>query len=337
MHAHPTSVLEDQQPEALQENNILSCKTRWYRTPICSQTITNQFRIAVQEEIGKVALKPGLEKLLFSDNSLKRAFLNYLDFSLDKLLDDLTGSPDLFNFPTGENDRELQWVKFFNNIADKIESLTGAKTRRRWIAANILMDVPLADFRASRKPDLALIPFESSVWEGGKFIGTSEDINWYNYDSCAEEKKNPDARKSEEKDSLDFQITDRAYFMFSSQPNRRYILNLSMAGTFIRITQYHRAGAVHGEYFDAQAEENRASLLRIIIGLMFCAPEDIGYDPTIRVKSDEKGVPTYYVTADKKQYHIIEPLHISDSIRGRGTIVWKATSALDDKDINDES
>ncbi|KAF8631087.1 hypothetical protein AX17_005167 [Amanita inopinata Kibby_2008] len=297
INAHSDSVLESQQ---LEKNNVLSFETRRYRTPFCLQTITNQFRIAVREEIGKVALKPGLENLLFSDNILRRAFLNYLDFSLDKLLDDLAALPDLFNFPTGEDNRELQWVKFFNDIAGKIESLTGVKSRRLWIAANILMDVPLADFRASRKPDLALIPLEPCVWEGGKFIGTSEYIDWFNFDSSAEEKKNPGARKSKEKDSLDFQITDRAYFMFTGQRHRRFILNLCMAGTFIRLTQYNRARVVHGEYFDAQAKENRSTLLRIVVGLMFCAPEDIGYEAE-DINDESKWVTIKDVWADKSQ------------------------------------
>ncbi|KAF8638654.1 hypothetical protein AX17_002035 [Amanita inopinata Kibby_2008] len=162
-----------EQSEILQKNKILSSQTQQYHTPICSQPITNNFRLFVRKQIGKVALKPGLEKLLFSDNVLKRAFLNYPDFGLDKLVDDVqAGSPDLFNFPTGEDNRELQWVKFFNDIADKVESLTGVKSRSRWMAANISMDVPLADFRASRKPDLALTSLEPSLWEEKKFIGT---------------------------------------------------------------------------------------------------------------------------------------------------------------------
>ncbi|KAF8631511.1 hypothetical protein AX17_005078, partial [Amanita inopinata Kibby_2008] len=352
------------------KNKISSYQTRSYPSGT-SWLIKNGFRDALKWEVGMPVQKNGLEKLLFSDEVLSRTFLNYGEFNIDNLVKDL--AENLSNLPTGGNNpparedifspgipaekknREHEWATFFNGVADKIEILTGIQSCRRWTAVNATATVPEPDSKVSRKPDLGLIPLSMPVWTDKKFTGTSKGVRWFMLDSCAEEKKNPDARKHAGTNGLDNvsgtptpwsiltilhgiqQIMDRAYSMFSSQPNRRYILNLSMAGTFIRVTQYNRAGAVHGEYFDAQVEENRASLLRIIIGFMFCAPEDIGYDPTIRVKSDEKGVPTYYVTADKKQYRIIEPLHISDSIRGRGTIVWKATSVLDDSDINDES
>ncbi|KAF8630343.1 hypothetical protein AX17_005433, partial [Amanita inopinata Kibby_2008] len=359
LSACPERAAPSPQPGTPFKNKISSDNLRSYPSST-SSLVNNGFRVALVREVGMPVEKAGLEEMLFSNEVLRRAFLNYEEFNLDNLVKDL--ADNLSNLPTRENNpsttkdifspgvpaendvpteekgkREYEWAKFFNDIADKIEDLTDIKSCRRWTAVNATATVPEPNSKVSRKPDLGLIPLKLPVWTDKEFTGTSRDMHWLMFDSCAEEKRNPDARKHAGTNGLDNQIMDRAYFMFSSQPNRRYILNLSMAGTFIRVTQYNRAGAVHGEYFDAQVEENHASLLRIIIGLMFCAPEDIGYDPTIRVKSDEKGVPTYYVTADKKEYRIIEPLHISNSVRGRGTIVWKATSALDDKDINDES
>ncbi|KAF8638659.1 hypothetical protein AX17_002040 [Amanita inopinata Kibby_2008] len=124
--------------------------------------------------------------------------------------------------------------------------------------------------------------------------------------------------------------------MFTSQPRRRFILNLCMAGTLIRLTQYNRTRVVHGEYFDAQSKENRSTLLRIIIGLMFCAPEDIGYDPTIRIGTDTQGIPAFYMSVGQKEYRTVDSLFESESICGRGTVVWKATDA-EAEDINDES
>ncbi|KAF8638658.1 hypothetical protein AX17_002039, partial [Amanita inopinata Kibby_2008] len=272
--------------------------------------------------------KPGLEMLLFSDDVLKSAFLNN-DFNLEKLVNVL--ADDLSNLPAGEN-WEHEWAKYFNDMADKIENLTKRKCCRRWMVVNAT-----ETSTASRKPYVGLISLELPVWKERGFVETSENLQWFMFDCCAEEKKNPNARESKGKSGLNEQIIYRTHFMFISQPNRRFVLNLSIAGTFIRLTQYNRVGVVHGKYFDVQDKENHPRLLRIIIGLMFCAPAAIGYDPTIRIERDKKGVPTYYVTADKKEYRVIEPLYISDSIRGRGTIVWKATSVLDDNDINDES
>jgi hypothetical protein len=115
--------------------------------------------------------------------------------------------------------------------------------------------------------------------------------------------------------------------MFSAQRNRRFILNISIAGTLVRVTQFNRAHVSHSDYFDADLQQNNLRLLRLLVGLMFCTDTDIGYDPTIRVKMDANGNPVHHVTAGEKEYRIIKMLFLSDYICGRGTIVWRAVPA----------
>ena len=113
---------------------------------------------------------------------------------------------------------------------------------------------------------------------------------------------------------------DRAFSMFSNQPNRRFVLNISIAETSIRLTQYNRARAVNGVYINAT--QNLTDFMRILVGLMFCEPGDIGYDPTFITVTDDE---TSYIMAGGQKYRIIEQLFIGQCIRGRGTVVWKAT------------
>ena len=315
--------------------------------------VNHGFREVLRRGIGQSLMKTKLEESLFPDEILKDAFPGK-EFTLESVVDRLARIPNTPNLPDSDK-REVQWANYLNAISDVVEQLTLTEAKRRWVA--VYADKPVPNSKMLRKPDIALIPLDlQKVWRGKEFIRDSE-VHWSMLCSTGEEKGKDEARTSKAEYSLDNvsgiygfypcpdiltldsaaqQIMDRAYFMFGSQPNRRFILNLSIAGTQMRLTQFNRAHILHGDYFDAELVPNYRRLLRIVIGLMFCTNEDVGYDPTITVKMSATEDPVYYVTAGEKKYRIAKTLFRSDYICGRGTIVWRAVPA-DCVDLEDES
>ncbi|KAF8638663.1 hypothetical protein AX17_002044 [Amanita inopinata Kibby_2008] len=191
-HAHPELAKLSTQSGTPFKNKISSHQTRSYPSGT-SWLVKNGFRDALKWEVGMPVQRNGLEKLLFSDEVLSHTFLNYEGFNIDNLVKDL--AENLSNLPTGgnnpparedifspglpteneeEKNREREWAIFFNDIADKIEILTGIQSCRRWTAVNATATVPEPDSKVSRKPDLGLIPLSMPVWIDKEFTGTSK-------------------------------------------------------------------------------------------------------------------------------------------------------------------
>ncbi|PFH46246.1 hypothetical protein AMATHDRAFT_88440 [Amanita thiersii Skay4041] len=224
--------------------------------------------------------------------------------------------------PVGKK-REAAWVQVLNNSGDSVTSTTGVQPKRRWTAKSA--DLPIKG-ESARKPDFCLIPTGAPCWN----LNSGQRITWQMVDAVGEE-KGEDSPKEER--SAYEQTLDRAYFMFSARPTRRYLFSLTIMGTKVRLTMFCRSYVIRGKSFDIL--EKPADFLRILIGLMFGEPQDIGFDPTI-TSEYENDTLVHYITAGGIEYRVIEPLFISDMIRGRGTCVWKVTPRAN-PDLNDPS
>src|SRR4051794_29652613 len=88
-------------------------------------------------------------------------------------------------------------------------------------------------------------------------------------------------------DIIEQELMDNAFLMFHQQLGRQFILSASVTGTSIRLTQYDRSRTYNGAYIDGS--QNLTIFVRIIVGLMFCEPGDIGYDLTVISEADAGG------------------------------------------------
>jgi len=155
--------------------------------------VKNGFRTVLRRGISTPLLKKNLEQLLFLDTVLKAAFPGYdfTDFTLDSIVSCLAN--ERLDLPNLQGcDREVQWVNYFNKIADAVKGFTSIKAKHCWTAA--YSNTPIPNSTMARKPDMALVPKE---------VQDLKDIGWSMICSAGEEKKHPHEMSSKADDSLE--------------------------------------------------------------------------------------------------------------------------------------
>ncbi|KAF8958358.1 hypothetical protein BDZ97DRAFT_1762234 [Flammula alnicola] len=218
------------------------------------------------------------------------------------------GFPDL-SVPSQGGKVEAELAIFLNVIGTAIHKICKKNSKakvpskpRRWDSSTSTK--PLAGGpSAARKPDLNLIE------EG-------ETPSWTTVKVTAELTSNIHIKHQEHNEN---QLTNGAYMVFSSQDERRFHIGVSFCQAEVRVYVFDRAGVVGSVQFDLEKEPKM--LIRLLAGLTLSDPSAIGFDPTIR---HEPGG-NRFVTVAGKEYEIIETLFISDTIRGRGTVCWRAS------------
>jgi hypothetical protein len=113
-------------------------------------------------------------------------------------------------------------------------------------------------------------------------------------------------------------ILQKSYIIITSQCNRSFVPTISFTCGSFTFTACDRTGVVQSETLDVK--KHPLTLLRIIVGLMFARPSDIGYDESIECDMDGKAIS---ITIGGKKFEVIEELFMSDSMRGRGTRCWR--------------
>jgi hypothetical protein len=113
------------------------------------------------------------------------------------------------------------------------------------------------------------------------------------------------------------ELAQDAYFIFSSQDNRRYVLGISFCGVDIGLSLFDRAGALHSLSFDI--DNHPLQFIRLIVGLSYCSDTLLGYDPTITTRAGCR-----YIRLNGADYQILSTEFIADMVRGRGTICYRA-------------
>jgi hypothetical protein len=159
-----------------------------------------------------------------------------------------------------------------------------------------------------RKPDAILV---DQIYNS-----EAEEITWQRVHAVGEvtvtERKNSKTIKET--------VRQKSFLMLTSQANRCFTICLDFTCDSFTLTVMDRVGLVHSETLKVQ--EKPCTLLRIIVGLMFGRPSDIGYDETLECDGD--GVVKSLVVGGKK-YQVEEELFRSESVRGRATKCWRVS------------
>ena len=126
-------------------------------------------------------------------------------------------------------------------------------------------------------------------------------------------------------------ITRKAYAVFMSQPNRCFVVALSLARQEFRLHVFDRSGAIHSLGYSIHKFPDLFA--RLIYTLAFASLDRLGFDPTFvdpavslsviyRPRSDSvlQLSRTIYICMDA--YVVVCPIDISHLIQGRGTSSW---------------
>ncbi|TRM63676.1 hypothetical protein BD626DRAFT_630167 [Schizophyllum amplum] len=102
--------------------------------------------------------------------------------------------------------------------------------------------------------------------------------------------------------------------MFSNQPGRRNIPGLTLCANALRLVVLDHGGIVASApiYHTMQP----LLFLRVLTGLLFCTPAQLGLDTTLSTKIDERE----YTTVGGQEYEVLDTVFASDRIRGAGTV-----------------
>ena len=111
------------------------------------------------------------------------------------------------------------------------------------------------------------------------------------------------------------QITDKAFFVLSSQLDRRYFVGLTLCSTQLRVLVFSRGGSAVSTPVDIHAQP--LEFMYILSIFAFGRLSWLGYDENIFVGAGE----TLFLIFNGHPYQIIHPLFMSCSIQGRGTRV----------------
>jgi hypothetical protein len=114
-------------------------------------------------------------------------------------------------------------------------------------------------------------------------------------------------------------IYQKSFLITNTQENRNFVPSIYFTGKdSFTFEVCDRSGAVHSQTM--KIANNQLTLLRIITGLMFARPSNIGYDETI--DCDIRGK-AKIIRVEKRKYDVIESLFKAESMRGRVTRCWR--------------
>lgn len=216
---------------------------------------------------------------------------------------------------------ENNFADWLNSIGDALETMypllgtyldvdgkQAAIAKRRWSPrhhGSILDGSPIR-----RKPDAILVDRNCESGVDG------QEITWQKVHAVCE------VTVSERKNSKTIKETVRqkSYLMLTTQVDRCFTICLDFTCDSFTLTIIDRTGLVHTETL--KVLEEPSTLLRIIVGLMFGRPSDIGYDETMECDDDGKAKS---LMIGGKRYQVEEELFRSESVRGRATKCWRVS------------
>jgi len=192
--------------------------------------------------------------------------------------------------------------------------------RRVWTAAYCNKGLP--GIRATRRPDVALFDLlqplppdellKRAQSRRPRPLHEEKSHSFHSLRSTCQVKCSPTHQLKSRGE-----LAQDAYFIFSAQCNRRFVLGISLCGLEAGLSYFDRAGALHSILFPI--DQTPLLFIRLVVGLSLGRDDMIGYDTTI---SDG---PLRHIKVEDTYYQIVETLFISDMIRGRGTICYRAS------------
>lgn len=196
---------------------------------------------------------------------------------------------------------EMMLRNFLTKLSDTIRAVSGQKgpaSLRRW--STVAASKPLREGPSSRKPDIVLSSEED------------KDITNENVISVVQLKSNPD----DVTQALD-QVMGNTFNAFSTQSHRRFFVCLTICGHSCRLYNLDHSGLLGSLPFNVT--NDLRLFIRILIGLVLCPRNMVGYDLTVFLKDGFA-----CVEVEGHTYRLLERIFHSEVIRGRGTVCWRA-------------
>ncbi|OAV88624.1 hypothetical protein PTTG_11737 [Puccinia triticina 1-1 BBBD Race 1] len=128
--------------------------------------------------------------------------------------------------------------------------------------------------------------------------------------------------------------------VFIAQPTQSYAIGFTMCGTFMRLWQFDRSGAIGSESFNIiGTKENLSKFLALILLFLMSSKQVLGFDPTIIDIDGQAPINTRRTqkiqlqTQPNPQELVIDcPLYRESGICGRGTTCWQAHLSGDESE-----
>lgn len=204
----------------------------------------------------------------------------------------------------GEKGKRM--AELMNAISATVSGCTKNRTARRaWYPRNIPV-------REGHEHRLAIMLIDSSVGDAD----TDEPQEWSDVFALTD-------FSCDDKESFDDileTIAHSASAIFLAQPDRRFVLSVSLRESMMTFAVFNRSGVFMSDVFDVHQEPER--FIRIVAGMTFTDRDHIGLDRTMCL-TDFDGPSEGYVEVDRKKYKILEILHVDDRIRGKSTVCLK--------------
>jgi hypothetical protein len=230
------------------------------------------------------------------------------------------------------NHQEESCARLFNIITACAAKKAGlSKVPRAWTATYCNRALP--GIRVTRRPDVALFDLSQPL-SPNEFLKCAQSKGNRSHFSDKSQSFHSIRSTCQVKCSLAYlaksrsELAQDAYFIYSKQCNRRFVLGISMCGHHAGLSYFDRAGALHSDTL-FNIDQVPLPFIRLVAGLSLGRNDMIGYDTTIL------DGPRRYIEVEDAHYRIVETLFISDMIRGRGTICYHASRGGKDFVIKD--
>ena len=135
-------------------------------------------------------------------------------------------------------------------------------------------------------------------------------------------KSNPKHDNSDTK----LQLGSYAREVFRAQQSRRFVLGFTICGSFMRMWEFDRLGAVGSDKFDLNDKESAPRFVSVMLSFLWMNEQQLGFDPTIQLRH---GKP-YAITIHRHDQIGPEYLFIDSCVKwancvaGRATVCWQA-------------
>ncbi|KAH7916921.1 hypothetical protein BV22DRAFT_1052819, partial [Leucogyrophana mollusca] len=227
---------------------------------------------------------------------------------------------------------EEQVAGWFNRIMAAIAAKLGCAHSCRW--SSVSSTSAISGGNMAIKPDLALC---DAMTLRVNQLGGREPYEWKDIRVLCEHTSRPFNAIVERT------IKNKAYTTFSSQPERRFVIILSITDRCLRLHLFDRSGAIYSRPYNIHQHPH---VLIRLMSLFLTAPKDaLGYDPTVifgslipicarpkmppSARADRLTItlpPTRLVKptvrVGSRVLAVIRKVFSSDVIRGRATACW---------------
>ncbi|EGO57000.1 hypothetical protein NEUTE1DRAFT_84642 [Neurospora tetrasperma FGSC 2508] len=106
-----------------------------------------------------------------------------------------------------------------------------------------------------------------------------------------------------------------------TQDSRRFVLGFTICGSFMRIWEFDRLGAIASKQFDINTEG--LEFVSTVLAFLWMSEEELGFDPSI-IKEEDKRVVQIKRNGSLERLIINKVMLRARCISGRATTCWKA-------------